>query len=109
MTIVYALVSRQKTVLAEYTTTSGESDHSRSLLSNAIFLHFFSLDPTGVLLPKISVILIVLTFTWHLHCAVTGNFPTVTRVLLAKIPPSDGRMIYNYDDYVVSEGVVCVA
>lgn len=34
---------------------------------------------------------------------VTGNFPTVTRVLLAKIPPSDGRMIYNYDDYVVSD------
>eukprot|EP00573_Skeletonema_grethae_P010343 CAMPEP_0201696392 /NCGR_PEP_ID=MMETSP0578-20130828/8067_1 /ASSEMBLY_ACC=CAM_ASM_000663 /TAXON_ID=267565 /ORGANISM="Skeletonema grethea, Strain CCMP 1804" /LENGTH=223 /DNA_ID=CAMNT_0048182383 /DNA_START=182 /DNA_END=853 /DNA_ORIENTATION=- len=63
MTIVYALVSRQKTVLAEHTTTS-----------------------------------------------VTGNFPTVTRVLLAKIPPSDGRMIYNYDDYVfhyVVENGIC--
>lgn len=45
---VYALVAREKTVLAEYTATS-------------------------------------------------GNFPTVTRVLLAKIPPSDGRMSYVYD------------
>lgn len=45
---VYALVAREKTVLAEYTATS-------------------------------------------------GNFPTVTRVLLAKIPPADGRMSYVYD------------
>jgi len=51
MTIVYALVSRQKTVLAEYTETS-------------------------------------------------GNFPTVTRVLLSKIPNVDGRMSYVYDQYV---------
>jgi len=63
MTIVYALVSRQKTVLAEYTATS-----------------------------------------------VTGNFPTVTRVLLSKIPPVDGRMTYVYDEYVfhyVVEGGIC--
>eukprot|EP00804_Cyclotella_cryptica_P018557 CCRYP_004353-RA/>CCRYP_004353-RA protein AED:0.21 eAED:0.21 QI:364/1/1/1/0.5/0.33/3/1187/223 len=62
MTLVYALVSRQKTVLAEYTATS-----------------------------------------------VTGNFPTVTRVLLAKIPPVDGRMTYVYDEYtfhyVVEHGI----
>eukprot|EP00566_Odontella_aurita_P021320 CAMPEP_0113540100 /NCGR_PEP_ID=MMETSP0015_2-20120614/8296_1 /TAXON_ID=2838 /ORGANISM="Odontella" /LENGTH=221 /DNA_ID=CAMNT_0000439873 /DNA_START=186 /DNA_END=851 /DNA_ORIENTATION=- /assembly_acc=CAM_ASM_000160 len=60
MTIVYALVSRQKTVLAEYTATS-------------------------------------------------GNFPTVTRVLLSKIPPTDGRMTYVYDShvfhYVVENGI----
>ena len=30
----------------------------------------------------------------------TGNFPTVTRVLLSKIPPVDGRMTYVYDEYV---------
>mmetsp|Transcript_1495 Transcript_1495/g.2815 ORF Transcript_1495/g.2815 Transcript_1495/m.2815 type:complete len:224 (+) Transcript_1495:163-834(+) len=63
MTIVYALVSRQKTVLAEYTATSA-----------------------------------------------TGNFPTVTRVLLAKIPPVDGRMTYVYDEYTfhyVVEGGIC--
>lgn len=48
---VYALVSREKTVLAEYTASS-------------------------------------------------GNFPTVTRVLLAKIPSHDGRMSYVYDKYV---------
>lgn len=63
MTLVYALVSRQKTVLAEYTATS-----------------------------------------------VTGNFPTVTRVLLSKIPPVDGRMTYVYDEYVfhyVVEGGIC--
>jgi len=53
MAIVYALVSRQKTVLAEYTATSA-----------------------------------------------AGNFPTVTRVLLAKIPPNDGKMTYVYDEYV---------
>ncbi|KAL3772216.1 hypothetical protein ACHAW5_009363 [Stephanodiscus triporus] len=61
MTLVYALVSRQKTVLAEYTSTS-------------------------------------------------GNFPTVTRVLLSKIPPVDGRMTYVYDEYVfhyVVEGGIC--
>lgn len=51
MTIVYALVSRQKTVLAEHTATS-------------------------------------------------GNFPTVTRVLLSKIPTVDGKMSYVYDQYV---------
>lgn len=63
MTLVYALVSRQKTVLAEHTATS-----------------------------------------------VSGNFPTVTRVLLSKIPPVDGRMTYVYDEYVfhyVVEGGIC--
>ncbi|KAL9182023.1 hypothetical protein ACHAXT_012366 [Thalassiosira profunda] len=61
MTLVYALVSRQKTVLAEWTATS-------------------------------------------------GNFPTVTRVLLSKIPPVDGRMTYVYDEYVfhyVVENGIC--
>mmetsp|Transcript_7479 Transcript_7479/g.13466 ORF Transcript_7479/g.13466 Transcript_7479/m.13466 type:complete len:223 (-) Transcript_7479:185-853(-) len=63
MTIVYALVSRQKTVLAEHTATSA-----------------------------------------------TGNFPTVTRVLLAKIPSVDGKMTYVYDEYVfhyVVENNIC--
>jgi len=63
MTLVYTLVSRQKTVLAEYTATS-----------------------------------------------VTGNFPTVTRVLIAKIPPVDGRMTYVYDEYVfhyIVNGGIC--
>lgn len=63
MTIVYALVSRQKTVLAEYTATSA-----------------------------------------------TGNFPTVTRVLLSKIPSVDGKMSYVYDQYVfhyVVENGIC--
>mmetsp|Transcript_5365 Transcript_5365/g.6530 ORF Transcript_5365/g.6530 Transcript_5365/m.6530 type:complete len:227 (-) Transcript_5365:284-964(-) len=63
MTIVYALVSRQKTVLAEYTATSA-----------------------------------------------TGNFPTVTRVLLSKIPTQDGRMSYVYDQHMfhyVVEGGIC--
>jgi len=61
MTIVYSLVSRGKTVLAEYTQTS-------------------------------------------------GNFPTVTRVLLSKIPNVDGRMTYVYDAYVfhyVVESGIC--
>lgn len=61
MGILYALVSRQKTVLAEFTATS-------------------------------------------------GNFPTVTRMLLSKIPTSDGKMTYVYDDYVfhyVVESGIC--
>eukprot|EP00520_Triparma_pacifica_P011210 CAMPEP_0118650396 /NCGR_PEP_ID=MMETSP0785-20121206/10228_1 /TAXON_ID=91992 /ORGANISM="Bolidomonas pacifica, Strain CCMP 1866" /LENGTH=221 /DNA_ID=CAMNT_0006542775 /DNA_START=98 /DNA_END=763 /DNA_ORIENTATION=+ len=51
MAIVYALVARGKTVLAEFTNTS-------------------------------------------------GNFPTVTRVLLSKIPPSSARQSYVYDSHV---------
>ena len=35
------------------------------------------------------------------HTSSSGNFPTVTRVLLAKIPDSeDGKMSYVYDQYV---------
>lgn len=66
MPIVYALVARQKNVLAEYTSSS-------------------------------------------------GNFPTVTRVLLAKIPHNDSRMSYVYDKhvfhYVVDNGItfLCMA
>jgi len=63
MTIVYALVSREKTVLSEYTAQTA-----------------------------------------------TGNFPTVTRVLLAKIPQQDGRQTYQYDNYLfhyVVESGIC--
>lgn len=39
----------------------------------------------------------------------TGNFPTVTRVLLSKIPPQDGKMTYVYDNYtfhyIVENGI----
>ncbi len=51
MTILYALIARSKTVLAEFTFTS-------------------------------------------------GNFPTITRVLLGKIPDVDGKMSYVYDQHV---------
>lgn len=63
MTILYALVSRQQTVLAENTSDSA-----------------------------------------------TGNFPTLTRVLLEKIPSQDGKMTYVYDDYVfhyIVENEIC--
>jgi vesicle-associated membrane protein 7 len=34
----------------------------------------------------------------HADTATSGNFPTVTRVLLAKIPvDQDGKMSYVYD------------
>lgn len=61
MSLIYALVARRKTVLAEYTASS-------------------------------------------------GNFPTVTRVLLSKIPSQDGKMSYVYDKsttfhYVVEAGI----
>lgn len=52
MPILYALVSRDKNVLAEYT-------------------------------------------------SISGNFPTVTRVLLSKIQNTDGRMSYQYDKYML--------
>lgn len=51
MTILYALVARGKTVLAEYTFTS-------------------------------------------------GNFPTITRLILGKIGEQDGKMSYVYDQFV---------
>jgi len=39
----------------------------------------------------------------------TGNFPTVTRVLLSKIPVQDGKMTYVYDQhvfhYIVESGI----
>jgi hypothetical protein len=39
----------------------------------------------------------------------SGNFPTVTRVLLAKIPENDSRMSYVYDKfvfhYIVDQGI----
>ncbi|GMF56732.1 unnamed protein product [Phytophthora fragariaefolia] len=49
------------------------------------------------------------------YTATSGNFPTVTRVLLAKIPAADGRMSYVYDrhifHYIVEGGVtfLCMA
>ena len=51
MPIVYALIARKKSVLAEYTASS-------------------------------------------------GNFPTVTRVLLSKIPEQDSKMSYVYDKHI---------
>ena len=41
---------------------------------------------------------------------VTGNFATVTRVLLEKIPQQDGKMTHIYDEYVfhyIVENGVC--
>lgn len=39
----------------------------------------------------------------------TGNFPTVTRVILAKIPDHDSKMSYVYDKhvfhYIVDQGI----
>jgi vesicle-associated membrane protein 7 len=50
------------------------------------------------------------------HTSSSGNFPTVTRVLLAKIPDSeDGKMSYVYDQfvfhYIVNNGMtfLCMA
>ena len=45
----------------------------------------------------------------------SGNFPTVTRLLLQKIPPENGKMSYVYDNhvfhYIVEEGItyLCMA
>lgn len=40
----------------------------------------------------------------------TGNFPTVTRVLLSKIPQEDGKQTYVYDQYLfhyIVENGIC--
>ena len=62
----------------------------------------FSFDPDCLCLIKpLTVYQLVLA---------TGNFPTVTRVLLAKIPTQDGRMTYQYDNYnfhYITEGGIC--
>ena len=34
------------------------------------------------------------------HTSTSGNFPTVTRVLLGKIPSENSRMSYVYDKYI---------
>ncbi|CAM9551133.1 unnamed protein product [Choristocarpus tenellus] len=43
------------------------------------------------------------------YTATTGNFPTVTRVLLSKIPGNDGKMSYVWDSfvfhYIVENGI----
>ena len=43
------------------------------------------------------------------YTASTGNFPTVTRVLLSKIPEQDSKMSYVYDKhvfhYIVDQGI----
>jgi hypothetical protein len=49
------------------------------------------------------------------YTSAQGNFPTVTRVLLSKIPDQDGKMSYVYDShvfhYVVDNGItfLCMA
>ena len=43
------------------------------------------------------------------NTASSGNFPTVTRVLLSKIPDTDSKMSYAYDQhvfhYIVENGI----
>ena len=34
------------------------------------------------------------------HSSRSGNFPTITRVLLKKLAPGDAKMSYSYDKYV---------
>lgn len=49
------------------------------------------------------------------YTSAQGNFPTVTRVLLSKIPEQDGKMSYVYDShvfhYIVDNGItfLCMA
>ena len=49
------------------------------------------------------------------YTASSGNFPTVTRVLLSKIPDADSKMSYVYDahvfHYIVDQGItfLCMA
>jgi vesicle-associated membrane protein 7 len=54
--------------------------------------------------------LLSVSFLFPIFALATGNFPTVTRLLLAKIPSTDGKMTYVYDDYVfhyVVENSIC--
>jgi vesicle-associated membrane protein 7 len=61
-------------------------------------------------LPDMSSLTCCSALLFHSIPAATGNFPTVTRVLLEKIPVQDGKMTYVYDDYVfhyVVENGIC--
>ncbi len=55
-------------------------------------------------------LIMTLLLHWLTDCPqVTGNFATVTRMLLAKIPATDGKMTYIYDDfqfhYISEDGI----
>jgi hypothetical protein len=95
MTIVYALISVHENVLAEHTATSGES-RCVCVCSFASTDALFSASNSPTL---------------YFSILATGNFPTVTRVLLAKIPQQDGKMTYQYDAYnfhYVGKSILCV-
>lgn len=69
---------------------------------------FCSLKPVKIV--KIISDLSWLTSDFISPFAASGNFPTVTRVLLEKIPVQDGKMTYVYDDYVfhyIVENGIC--
>lgn len=98
MTIVYALVSvGGNNVLAEFTATSGEfwedcKGKDCQVVARLVRIESHSLTQSFLLM------------------IATGNFPTVTRVLLSKIPAQDGQMTYQYDNYnfhYIVEGGVC--
>lgn len=78
MPIFYALVSRRQTVLAEYTARSGESLGAARAAPSAPPPHARP-GPRPSRLP------------------LSGNFPTVTRVLLGKVTDADQKMSYIYD------------
>lgn len=74
MPIVYALVARQKNVLAEC------KDYVSFEKRQCLVIYGVDFVDTSS----------------------KGNFPTVTRVLLSKIQPNDAKMSYSYDQYVVT-------
>lgn len=58
--------------------------HTTVILWRPLYAQLYSLVARG------KTVLAEFTFT-------TGNFPTITRVLLGKIAPEDGKMSYVYD------------
>lgn len=113
MPILYALISREKTVLVEHAATSSEfiwilnSCLVLSKLSRPQHLWSSSFFENEDIVFEIMRTYFFLVFQiLRTHCSLfysaitaTGNFPTVTRVLLSKIPKNDGKMTCTWTRY----------
>ena len=73
MTIVYALVSRQKTVLAEYTTTSGESNLCVDCQQGVGGINLFFLPSFVLVFVPISHALCKIYSNWKLSYSHTSS------------------------------------
>ena len=107
MTIVYRCVLHASTVLLRHPTSMILLVPSAPFLCTLLILGLPSTTHSS-LVANGKTVLAEFTST-------SGNFPTVTRLLLQKIPAENGKMSYVYDKhvfhYIVEEGItyLCMA